>query len=312
VAALVSNQKADATNVAIPVDTPKPKKRKADHNDGHSSVADRGPDMPALATPAKDENLVPEIASQPRKDSSVTKGSKNDMTTQSAAANGTAPLTMGKLHPSTNVSFAVDGKPEGTISGKRYKLYKEATTIESAYALGARKEDLRFDLSKGLMRLVDHPLQSCTPQPNVCKTKNPKDPNAPKKGPCAYFIFGAEKRSAIVEELGTNDIRRVSKRTGELWKALDAAGRAEYVAKANVNSEAPKQEKGAEASTTTIDAVAATADDDARNSKTQENAADAVGATADDDATNAKAQESVADAVADGGAGQMEESTTVS
>jgi len=49
--------------------------------------------------------------------------------------------------------------------------------------------------------------------------KKVKDPNMPKRGLTAFFIFSNEKRPEVVAELG-NNIGQVGKRMGELWAAV--------------------------------------------------------------------------------------------
>lgn len=41
-----------------------------------------------------------------------------------------------------------------------------------------------------------------------------------KKSPSAYILFGADKRKEVQKALGTNSVSEVSKKIGEMWKAL--------------------------------------------------------------------------------------------
>merc|ERR1711881_301035 len=61
--------------------------------------------------------------------------------------------------------------------------------------------------------------------------KRPKDKNAPKKPQTAYFVFCNEKREEIKASLENPTMASVSKRMGEMWKALDEEARKYYFQK---------------------------------------------------------------------------------
>lgn len=54
------------------------------------------------------------------------------------------------------------------------------------------------------------------------KRKTPKDPNAPKRPQTAFFIFSADHRDAVKEELGPGSkVGDVAKRLGEKWRDIE-------------------------------------------------------------------------------------------
>merc|ERR1712098_177190 len=60
-----------------------------------------------------------------------------------------------------------------------------------------------------------------------------KDPNAPKRPASAYFLYVAEVRQDVVEELGKSDIAAVGKKMGEMWRDLSEEEKSKYIETAN-------------------------------------------------------------------------------
>jgi len=74
------------------------------------------------------------------------------------------------------------------------------------------------------------------------KVKKMKDPNAPKRPLTAYFLYVAEVRQDVVEEIGKSDITAVGKKIGEMWRNLSDEEKAKYIETAN-ESKAEYQEE---------------------------------------------------------------------
>eukprot|EP00401_Gymnodinium_catenatum_P035652 CAMPEP_0117559690 /NCGR_PEP_ID=MMETSP0784-20121206/53491_1 /TAXON_ID=39447 /ORGANISM="" /LENGTH=70 /DNA_ID=CAMNT_0005357077 /DNA_START=76 /DNA_END=285 /DNA_ORIENTATION=- len=56
---------------------------------------------------------------------------------------------------------------------------------------------------------------------------------APKRAPCAYWIWLSENREEVVKTLGgTKKGSEVSKKAGEMWKAMSEDEQAPYQQKA--------------------------------------------------------------------------------
>jgi len=65
------------------------------------------------------------------------------------------------------------------------------------------------------------------------KAKKMKDPNAPKRPASAYFLYVADVRQDVVEELGKSDIAVVGKKMGEMWRNLSDEEKSKYIETAN-------------------------------------------------------------------------------
>merc|ERR1712025_345882 len=64
--------------------------------------------------------------------------------------------------------------------------------------------------------------------------KKEKDENKPKRPLTAYFIWMSENRPKIVEELGTKDVKEVTKAAGEKWNKINAEDKKEFEDRAKV------------------------------------------------------------------------------
>eukprot|EP00493_Phyllostaurus_siculus_P026841 UN27187 len=80
----------------------------------------------------------------------------------------------------------------------------------------------------------------------VCKKRNPtqfpSDPNAPKRAPSAFFLFGASVRPALQKKLKGKPVSAVAKAIGEQWSKISDSEKAKFEKKATV------AKKGVEAS----------------------------------------------------------------
>jgi hypothetical protein len=65
------------------------------------------------------------------------------------------------------------------------------------------------------------------------KARKMKDPNAPKRPLTAYFLYVAEVRPDVVEEIGKSDIAAVGKKCGEMWRNLSEEEKSKYIETAN-------------------------------------------------------------------------------
>merc|ERR1712000_712441 len=65
------------------------------------------------------------------------------------------------------------------------------------------------------------------------KAKKMKDPNAPKRPASAYFLYIADVREDVVEEIGKSDIAAIGKKMGEMWRSLSDEEKSKYVEAAN-------------------------------------------------------------------------------
>jgi hypothetical protein len=77
------------------------------------------------------------------------------------------------------------------------------------------------------------------------KTRQKKDPNAPKRGLSAYMFFANEQRDNVREENPGVSFGQVGKILGERWKALSDKQRAPYEAKAAADKKRYEDEKQA-------------------------------------------------------------------
>merc|ERR1719359_998169 len=60
------------------------------------------------------------------------------------------------------------------------------------------------------------------------------DPNAPKRPLSAYFLFAADVRDSVVDNMsGKFSIAKVGKKIGQMWGALSANKKAPYQKKAD-------------------------------------------------------------------------------
>lgn len=66
------------------------------------------------------------------------------------------------------------------------------------------------------------------------KKKQKKDPNAPKRGMSAYFMWLNENRAKIIKDnkLDSSKVAEVATKAGELWGKMNDKDKAPYVAKA--------------------------------------------------------------------------------
>jgi len=67
--------------------------------------------------------------------------------------------------------------------------------------------------------------------------KRARDENAPKRPPCAYFLFSNENREKIFTDIGSRDFGQAGKRAGEMWKAMSEAEKEPYESRAKVAKE---------------------------------------------------------------------------
>ncbi|CDK25585.1 unnamed protein product [Kuraishia capsulata CBS 1993] len=74
-------------------------------------------------------------------------------------------------------------------------------------------------------------------------TRKKKDPNAPKRSLSAYMFFANEQRDVVRAENPGIAFGQIGKLLGEKWKALDAAGKVPYEAKAEEDKKRYELEK---------------------------------------------------------------------
>merc|ERR1712198_410768 len=76
----------------------------------------------------------------------------------------------------------------------------------------------------------------------VCKKRNPtqfpSDPNAPKRAPSAFFLFGASVRPALQKKLKGKPVSAVAKAIGEQWKKISDSEKAKFEKKATAAKKA--------------------------------------------------------------------------
>ena len=57
------------------------------------------------------------------------------------------------LRPESKIEFVKNAKKKGTKSGDRYHAYSQAKTVKEAFDKGALKPDLKYDLSRGFLKI---------------------------------------------------------------------------------------------------------------------------------------------------------------
>lgn len=72
--------------------------------------------------------------------------------------------------------------------------------------------------------------------------KRKRDPNMPKRPTTAFLYFTADKRAEVKEANPGIKVTDVSKKIGEMWRALDDAGKAPYAEKASTDRARWKEE----------------------------------------------------------------------
>merc|ERR1719316_370783 len=76
------------------------------------------------------------------------------------------------------------------------------------------------------------------------KGKKEKDPNKPKRGMSAYFMWLNENRAKIMKEQGFSgkDIAKIGKFAGEAWGKMSEADKAPFVKKAEADKQRYERE----------------------------------------------------------------------
>ena len=110
----------------------------------------------------------------------------------------------------------------GDLGKKMGELYKAlpADEVERYAGLAkADKERYETEMAAYLAKGGEKVARQSKGAAKDDKGKKVKDPNMPKRGLSAFFIFSNEKRAEVTKELG-NNIGQVGKRMGELWAAV--------------------------------------------------------------------------------------------
>jgi len=144
----------------------------------------------------------------------------------------------------------------GIIAGKWKKLsdsQKKPYEAKAAKAKAAYQKKMEKYKNSAAYKKFQDSNQVPTLVKNICKkfnivckkrnpTQFPSDPNAPKRAPSAFFLFGASVRPALQKKLKGKPVSAVAKAIGEQWSKISDSEKAKFEKKATV------AKKGVEAS----------------------------------------------------------------
>uniref|UniRef100_A0A452E8I8 High mobility group protein B2 n=1 Tax=Capra hircus TaxID=9925 RepID=A0A452E8I8_CAPHI len=112
-----------------------------------------------------------------------------------------------KKHPDSSVNFA-------EFSKKCFERWK---------TMSAKEKSNFEDMAKSNKARYDREMKNYVP---------PKDPNAPKRPPSAFFLFCSEHRPKIKSEHPGLSIGDTAKKLGEMWSEQSAKDKQPYEQKA--------------------------------------------------------------------------------
>ncbi|OMH84302.1 High mobility group-T protein [Zancudomyces culisetae] len=111
--------------------------------------------------------------------------------------------------------------------GQKKQITMVSVTAEDAAEIGT----LFGKLSNSFAKIAQHSISGYEDHGILEKGKRRKivkDPNAPKKPLSAYFLYCSEHRKAVIASEPNISSQDISRKLGEMWKALPAEARKIY------------------------------------------------------------------------------------
>jgi len=150
------------------------------------------------------------------------------------------------------------GKKWGKLSDAQKKPYQTKAAKTKAVwqkKMDKYKKSAAYKEFKNSNKVPELVKSVCKKFNIACKKRNPStfpaDPNAPKRAPSAYFLFGDSVRATIQKKLKGKPVSEVAKAIGAQWKNISASDKAKFEKKAALQKKTVDAKKKKYEKTTT-------------------------------------------------------------